>query len=409
MRTITGVLMAMALVSGCTQVDENPHWNPQAHYPPWAYDAPFYYRPSEDMKVVEMIETAAGPIPVYYARTEYFFIKHPGGYQVSGEPRVAIWSSLDKGKTWDRVGYYGVEQAYFRYLPEADGQHWIRFVGPGQGVTEVPPGMPHRIYVVDRQPPQVVLTVEPSVWQDREKKIPRIFKVGETVTLNWSVVDENLADGSIKLGTCFAKFPHNLVWSRFPKALPPSGSMQVEIPPEAVRDGGLRFRMEAEDKPGNIGMGLTEILHVEGQAGDLAGPLAKPAGQFEPVHQTQGTPEGKDGWPNTAALWRGGTSRVLNWIPKTVADYKVARLEFSANDGRSWLMVATGLRPNQSVRWTVPMVTSKMCRLRIVGLSDKGEEFMLATSPKFTVDTVMPETEMGPTLIPPPEGEAPAK
>ena len=85
-----GLLLAAVLSAGCTQVDENPEWNPQNEYPPWTYDAPFYYRPTEELAATEII----GPgIPVFYSSSPRVFIKHPAGSQPTGEPRVAVWCS----------------------------------------------------------------------------------------------------------------------------------------------------------------------------------------------------------------------------------------------------------------------------------------------------------------------------
>ena len=42
--------------------------------------------------------------------------------------------------------------------------------------------------------------------------------------------------------------------------------------------------------------------------------------------------------------------------------------------------------------WTVPVVTSKICRLRLVGLDAKRAKTILETSKRFTVDTGAWET-----------------
>ncbi|HOF17950.1 MAG TPA: hypothetical protein PK082_03510 [Phycisphaerae bacterium] len=394
--TLLWILPVLWVSAGCTQQDENPHWRPAADYPGWAYDGPIYYRPSEDLQAKETVGHGIG---VYYSRSEYFFLRHPNGYQVVGEPRVAVWCSTDDGKHWGKCGYYGVEQTHFLFKAEKDGPHWIRFVGPGQGVAEVPPGMPHRIYIVDRRPPTIALTVIPAPWKDDEKKEPYIYKTGETVTLNWSVSDANLQEGSVKLGTCFAKFPHNLVWSRFHQPLPPRGTMKVEIPPEAAGDGGLRFRMEATDKAGNVGMALTDVMQVRSVPGAATRPAIGSAGVFETV--AEAGEEEKPGWPMPGAMLRGGTARVLNWTPDSARDYAQLELQFTANNGLSWRTIAGDLKVGEKAKWTVPSVTSKDCRLRIVGVSKTGERIMLAMTQRFIVDTVVPDTEMGPAPLPP--------
>jgi len=397
------IALSAVLLVGCMQADENPDWAPAQDLPGWAYDAPFYYRPSEELKPQE---TIGHGIPVYYSRSEYFFVRHPGGYQVSGDPRVCVWSSADSGEQWSKSGYFGVEQTHFLFRAEQDGPHWLRFVGPAQGVTEVPPGQPHRIYVVDRAPPKITLTVTPAPWKKDEhgRKVRHIYKTGETVLLEWYVADENLKEGTVKLGTCFAEFPHNLVWSRFPKALPPHGRMEVDIPPEAAADGGLRFRMEATDKADNVGMALTETMHVV--AGDAAGrqPSVRPADAFV---VTAGAEERykdpRPGWPQVGGLLRGGTARVLAWMPEAARDYDVLEFQFSADNGLSWRTLDSGASFGTKIKWTVPSVTSKRCRIRIVGVGKGGERIMLALSQPFTVDTVTPDIILGPRTIPPEE------
>lgn len=389
------LLTVLLVVAGCTQPDTNPDWNPSRDLPPWAYDAPFYYRPSEDL---EPVETIGEGIPVYYVRDDYFFIRHPGGYQVNGTPRVAVWCSVDAGETWNKAGYYGVEQSHFLLRARDDAPHWIRFVGPGQGVTEIPPGMPHRIYVADRDPPRIAVEVRPSPWTDEEKKVPRVYEVGEVVHLRWAVRDEHLTEPGVELGTCFAEFPMNTVWNSFPEDLPPTGTMDIELPAEAVRDGGLRFRIRAVDKAGNVGIGLTDTLHIEGEEGVRI--TRTPVGSDDPVIQFANTPGEKPGWPTAGEMIRGGVSRYLRWLPPDAADYGEIEMEFSANNGQTWRTVATGLKPSALVKWRVPPVTTQGGRLRITGEDESGHRAVLATSQQFYVETAMPETIFGPQESP---------
>ena len=96
MRTSTSIfLLVLLLTTGCQLVDSNPNWDPSKELPAWTYDAPWYYRPSEDVQAREKV----GPeIPIYYCRSEKVFVVHPGGYQVSGVPRLAVWVSNNQGR-----------------------------------------------------------------------------------------------------------------------------------------------------------------------------------------------------------------------------------------------------------------------------------------------------------------------
>ncbi len=380
------LLLSAVFLAGCEVTDANTDWDPQADLPAWAYDSPYYYRPSEDL---EMLETIGENIGVYYTNDEYFFIRHPSGYQLTAGPRVGLWSSSDAGENWEKGGFFGIEQTHFLYKADDDGKYWIRFVGPGQGRSTVPPGQPHRIYVVDTHAPTVNISVEPPpVTIDAEgNEVVHLYSAGETVTLYWGIGDQNLDIDSIQLGVAFADFPNNVVWSRWPEAVGESGSMQVEIPQEAVKQGGLKFRMEARDKAGNIGAAFTERLTIEGADRSRAAEIAV----SELVAQAGGQVAPKPGWPLSGQLLRGGADRVLGWLPASASKYAVVQLQLSPNDGRTWQTVAKDVVPGKLAMWTVPKVNSERCRLRVVGYAG-GDMQILAISGLFVVDTIGTDT-----------------
>ena len=393
MRTMTLIILAAVAISGCQQVDENPKWNPRAEMPPWTYDAPLYYRPSEDLPITE---TVGDGIPVYYTNQNGFFIRHPGGCQLNGVPRVAVWDSNDEGTNWQRSGYFGVEQTHFLFRAEADGRYWIRFVGPGQGVTQCPPGMPHRIYIVDRMPPTIELSVDPPPWMDKEKKTPRIYKPGQAVTIYWGVSDAYLTPGTIRLGTCFAGFPSNLTWASVPHALAESDSLTIEMPADAAKYGGIRFRVEATDKAGNIGVAMTDVLMVEGEKMPASKPVTT-AAAGEKVVTRLDVGSSKPGWPVHGDKLQGGQGRELNWLPKNAENYEKLELQFSSNDGLKWTTVATGVKSGQTTRWIVPNVTSSDCRIRVAAVTETkqtGErlDVPLAISQRFETKASAAET-----------------
>lgn len=406
MRAKIALTFVAVLLAGCELADENPKWSPSQDYPSWAYDAPFYHRPSEDLPVSETIGSG---IPVYYSSNISFFVKHCHGYQVLGVPRMALWCSTNAGTDWQRAGYFGAEQTHFLFQAAGDGPHWLRFVGPGQGIVQSPPGQPHRIYVVDTTPPQIELEVDPPPFEKDEhgEKVPHIYGAGEEVVVSWQVRDANLDPDSMYLATTFATFPDNVVWQKFPVNLEPSGQMRVPIPAEAAgrpgqrAPGGIRFRVEARDKAGNLGYAFTDILRVARAEGTTTEVELKPVGPADLISQTEGLPGDKLGWPEPGALIRGGTSRILNWLPAGAGKYGQLKLEFSANNARSWRTVAENIQPGKAVKWNVPQVNSRLCRLRIVGVRKPAEPMMLAQTQLFTVHTAPPDTDMGPKLIVP--------
>ena len=402
MRRNIYTLSVLLILGGCQVVDENTEWNPPSEYASWTYDAPFYYRPSQELPVAE---TIGDGIPVYYTSNPLFFVKHPTGYQPPREPRVSLWCSLDRGENWARGGFFGVEQTHFLYQSDSDGPHWIRFVGPSQDPIKSSPGKPHRIYVVDTTPPSIELSLDPPpVERDEEGNVTglHIYSVQEPVTLRWNVRDANLDPESIRVSTTFTTRPEEMTWTAFPKEYAPSGEDTVPVPPEAAAgdDGGvMRFRMEARDRAGNVNFVLSELMYV-GKVGGLAEPL-KPVPPTPLTAQSHGAPGEMPGWPETGELIRGGTSRILDWMPAEAQKHEHVVLQFSANNGRSWRTVAENVQFGKRVKWTVPEVNSKICRLRLVAIADKDRKIMLACSLPFTVHTAPATIDIGPKELPP--------
>ena len=407
MRNTLCVVMLALTIAGCQATDTNPKWDPQAEYPPWAYDAPFYYRPSEDLPVAEV---RGDGIPVYYTASRQFFIRHANGNQPPGTPRLAVWYSADAGEHWTRAGYFGVEQTHFLFEADTDGPHWIRFVGPAQGIVQTPPGAPHRIYVVDTEPAQIEMSITPPpVTRDKDgNDIRRTFTVDEEITVRWDVRDPNLAVDKVCLSTAFGSFPSNVVWNKFPLPMPPVGSIKVPIPPPAGQPGpsgegvGMRIRIEAVDKAGNLKFEFSELLRVAATGPpDQAAPLLRPAKPWALINQAGGPAGKRPGWPEPATLIRGGTSRLLPWLPDTVKNYTHVVLQFSANNGRSWRTVADNLKAGQPVKWSVPPIDSKLCRLRVLAVKGPEHRLMLAQSMPFTVHTAPAEILIGPKVVGP--------
>ncbi len=285
MRALTWTILIGALVAGCTIGDKSPDWSMDHEYPPWMYDAPFYHKPSVDLPILETLNGT----PIYHSRKEYFFIRHPDDCQSAEEPRVGVWYSTNQGQVWKRAGFFGAEQSHFLFQAESEGRFWIRFVRPDQEASDPPPGVPHRIYIVDRQPPRVALHVTPSPWRNKETKLPRQFSAGQNVVLRWLIRDRRLDKNSPKLQLCFAKDPNNATWLTVPQKIEPSGTITIEIPEKAASDGELRFRLCAQDLAGNVGTAVSDVLHVLSTKAPAPVPPVRASEVEDTGRQTQGT------------------------------------------------------------------------------------------------------------------------
>ena len=92
---------------------------------------------------------------------------------------------------------------------------------------------------------------------------------------------------------------------------------------------------------------------------------------------------------------------MLKWLPDGAEKYQNVVLQFSANNGRSWRTVAENLQADKTIKWTVPQVNSKLCRLRVLAVKGPEHRLMLAMTQEFTVHTAPPDTILGPKEVPP--------
>jgi len=73
--------------------------------------------------------------------------------------------------------------------------------------------------------------------------------------------------------------------------------------------------------------------------------------------------------PNGGEEWTAGTTQTIQWEPYGDVNIPIIHLEYSANNGIDWNDV--NAVPNTgSYQWTVPMITSNQCRVRISDAND---------------------------------------
>ncbi len=232
---ISGLLM------GCP--DERKKFKDTAN-PEWAYDKPFYYKPIDGPAPIKNFNQ---PAPDIYTNKKLIQIPRPAIGDIRKAPRIAIWLTDDNGIHWEKIGYFGLQQHYFPYKVDEDGLYGIRFIGPGIPPAECKPPKPHMNYYVDTTPPEISVFISP----DQEFYTP-----GQMITIDWSAIDENIEQESVKISVCLDSETANLRWDALGKIHHCIGSTKLVIPDEAI-DKTLTIRIVAEDKAGNLGYGYS--------------------------------------------------------------------------------------------------------------------------------------------------------
>lgn len=230
--------------------DSDAPFDPPNTYPEWSYDAPSYMRAINELSPEPKVNPS-DPLH-YFSNQKVVMIRQPDGYQPDEIPRVAVWWTDNNGFHWNKGGYFGRSQTFFPFEVEEDGDYGIRFVGPGQEPALQSLPYPERVYHVDTVLPEVEITVVPEkTW----------YHVGDEVTISWNARDFHLIEHPVRLGVLydFSKDENNAI--ELQRDLADGGAITYTIPPEAL-EHEIRFRADALDRAGNLGVAISFALQV---------------------------------------------------------------------------------------------------------------------------------------------------
>lgn len=258
-----GLLLGVSLIVGCggmpspfkvhdrsPRADVDAPFDPPNTYPEWAYDSTNYVRAVDELTPEPKVN-ASDPLH-YFTNQKIVMVRQPDGYTPEEIPRVAIWWTNNNGFHWNKGGYFGRQQTFFPFEVEEDGDYGLRFVGPGQEPALHSLPHPERVYHVDTVLPEVVVTVDPEkTW----------YNVGESVAVSWRASDYHLIENPVRVGVLydFTKRGDNAV--ELQRDLPDQGTLTYTIPGDAL-DHEIRFRVDALDRAGNLGIAISYALQV---------------------------------------------------------------------------------------------------------------------------------------------------
>ena len=259
-------VLSLSALAGCSFKEGNPHHNPGQN-PSCFADAQYYPKPAFDIKPTKIHNPGKQGlhkkgIPIRYISDTSFFIKHPFFEQTENElPRLKYYVSTNSGEHWSLGGAFGKGAEYSQCVAGHDAEYWVRFAGPGIAPL-YKNGGPHRVYIIDNTPPKIKVKITPGPWLDKKKKIPHIYRVGDVVRVSWSVTDVNIDPKSVQLSSCIGRFLNGIEWDKIGKRTATIGSAEIRLSPEAV-NGGIKFRIMAKDKAGNIGLATSRYIDVQ--------------------------------------------------------------------------------------------------------------------------------------------------
>ncbi len=238
----------LVLLAGCTPERE---FQPGTDYPEWAFDKPVYQRP--DKEPLPFIEGREGLPDIYYNNQSVVFIKRPDYPELRKAPRPAVFFTKDNGQNWERMGHFGLEQAYFPFEAPGDGTYGICIIGAHRPDLAPPNLQIQHVQVVDSTAPQIEVTISPE-------EAP--YWVGQRIKMSWKITDAHLVKASGKLYSKVVDSDKPTPWELLKTGLASKGTVSVIIEQMPWQAEGVLFRIEATDKMGNIGVGFSKTLEI---------------------------------------------------------------------------------------------------------------------------------------------------
>lgn len=275
--------------------DRSPHadsdapFDPPNTYPEWAYDGPSYVQPPQELTPEPKVNTN-DPLH-YFTKEKVVMIRKPEGYTPEEIPRVGIWYTDNNGFHWNKAGYFGREQTFFPFEAPEDGDYGVRFVGPGQDPAIHSLPYPERVYHVDTVLPDVQVTIEPEkTW----------YHVGETVTISWRAEDHHLIEYPVRIGRLLDFTADGMNALELQRDLADEGNITYTLPADTL-DHEVRFRVDALDRAGNLGIAISFALQVVPEEQDDVNEL----GGTNEIAHTDAEPNSDDSTMSPSAHYDG--------------------------------------------------------------------------------------------------------
>lgn len=245
--------------------------NTQETYPAWAYsDSKLEPRP--DGQKPTTIARDTEPVQ-YYTNQRVVMVRQPTGYPADEIPEVAVWWTDNGGLHWHKAGYFGRGQSFFPLKVSNDGTYGVRFVGPYQPAATYGPSSPERLYCVDTIAPEVEVRLNPE--QAR-------YHVGDAVSIVWRANDPNLMESPVRIAMMMDLSTAQNRAADLQRDLPGEGTLTHVFSRDAAGREAW-FRVEAEDRAGNVGIAYSFALQV------VDAPLAQhsPMDDIAPIDDEQ--------------------------------------------------------------------------------------------------------------------------
>ena len=156
---------------------------------------------------------------------------------------LILYSSSDKGKTWQPVAKITPEANEFIFAAPADGEYWFRSAAINrQGKQE-----PENLYQGPPDQKMVIDTLKPIV------KLVSAQRQGDEIVVAWDIQEEHPDAKTLKLE--YQTTPGGL-WTTVP-GLVPGGTGKASFKPGSA--GTVAVRMEVKDLGGNVSQAQADV------------------------------------------------------------------------------------------------------------------------------------------------------
>ncbi len=168
------------------------------------------------------------------------------------------------------------------------------------------------------------------------------FSIGSPINIGWTAIDN--------VGVTSVDFDYStdngLTWNSIASNQTNSGSFAWTVPNAAV----MQIRVTAHDAAGNAGVGFSSNFY----ASDLTPPAITVTA------------------PSASANLTAGSTIAIQWAATDNVGVSKIDLEYSINNGLSWLAIASALSNTGNYSWTVPNTVTTGLLIRVTAHDNSG-------------------------------------
>jgi hypothetical protein len=339
--------------------------------PQYSMQVDFTNLPTGSYQTTLMLEYGLSPNPVDISSLPTIVLTSFNGGQIvaGGSQQTITWSatdsnfyyqpiqieySQDAGTTWNSIVQETQNTGSFLWtVPSIDSSQVILRLSAFDVDSNISITQSLNPFIVDSTPPQLALT---GINQGE------VVAGQGVIPINWTATDLNFGPNPIQLDY---SLDGGNSWNSIIQATGNSSPYFWSIP--EVNSLTTEVRVTATDLAGNVSQAISSVFTID------SSPPVVILGSLN------------------SGIIAGGSVATLSWTATSpVFSTAPINLQYSINNGTSWLNIATSIANSGTYSWNVPLVNSSTAKIKITANDLAGHSTSVISSSTFIIDSISP-------------------